>query len=493
MSLSFSKLMRAISAIPAPAVFNEAVIAGATSVFASRRLISTSTKFAKVRRASQSEGSETDVLWDTDGTTRVSLLAKLGTATQLGQVVVLYDQTANAFDAAIPDLTSASYLKAPVILAGRAHAGYSQLPTAPILYDGLSQATPKRLNLPAGHTVTNNAFTVFKVHRRFNSSALGSEFEMGIGSNRIGFRTNKTPYQGVVGGTATNFNPRKPPAARWSVVAFVVDGNNVTITDEQGAQTYTLAQTGAAVTGGVISNDLGGNAGSVEEQHAMITMARVMTPTEVADVRTQLAAVFGIEKIVPPKNWIQVGESRLEGTGAIPAGKTITYITDDGLAGMAQSYNMGIFGEQFIPNGGTASKFTGDVLTSYKPGSVVAVLSFYNDLTAGAATGLACYNSLVTYCNTARTAGFKVAVFTAISGLPMTAPQLVEFQDLNARIRANWATFCDGIIDAESDPALSTTSGYSATYWAGDKIHLTTAGNAIVASYAIPVIRQLLA
>ena len=90
------------------------------------------------------------------------------------------------------------------------------------------------------------------------------------------------------------------------------------------------------------------------------------------------------------------------------------------------------------------------------------------------------YNEVVAYCNKAKSYGLSVYVVT---GIPR---YMTGFDDINitsrinacnAKIRTNWATFCDGIIDIASTPTFSSTTSYTNTLiYEPDQTHLKNRG-----------------
>lgn len=105
--------------------------------------------------------------------------------------------------------------------------------------------------------------------------------------------------------------------------------------------------------------------------------------------------------------------------------------------------------------------------------------------------GQALYNNVVTYCNQARAAGFKVVCLT---GIPRDYP---AYDDANITqrilrcdsiMRINPSSFCDLLIDpaslSECNEKSDTTN---ATYYQGDRTHPTTALYDIIALYVYTI------
>lgn len=95
-----------------------------------------------------------------------------------------------------------------------------------------------------------------------------------------------------------------------------------------------------------------------------------------------------------------------------------------------------------------------------------------------------CYNTYVTLCGLARSAGFYVVAMTVLprnnAGTPVTFE--ADRQSLNTLIRSNYATFSDAIVDVGADATIGVAGAYNnATYYNADLVHLTDAGYGVVA------------
>lgn len=118
-----------------------------------------------------------------------------------------------------------------------------------------------------------------------------------------------------------------------------------------------------------------------------------------------------------------------------------------------------------------------------------------NDMGVGTAlSGATTYASLVSYCQARRLVGWKVVVLTC---LPRTWPgDPVDFETqrtaFNTLIRANYATFADGLADVAADSRIGDSGDQNdSTYFSGDTTHLTNTGYAIISSIVLPVVGSL--
>lgn len=112
-----------------------------------------------------------------------------------------------------------------------------------------------------------------------------------------------------------------------------------------------------------------------------------------------------------------------------------------------------------------------------------------NDLlTAGARTGSAVHEELVTYCQARQAAGWLVSVLTlpVQGGLANTT----EINNYNELIQENWTSYADELIDLARDPRFQDST--DTIYFNGDEVHLTTLGYNIMGyhmdqPYASPI------
>jgi hypothetical protein len=108
---------------------------------------------------------------------------------------------------------------------------------------------------------------------------------------------------------------------------------------------------------------------------------------------------------------------------------------------------------------------------------------FRRDLTAAQV-----YEALRSFCLARRAAGFRVLVLTV---LPSNRPETFEAVRLvyNVMLRDGWSQFADGLVDIAADPRIGDTDDeLDGQFYLGDQLHLTNAGNAVMASIAAPVL-----
>jgi hypothetical protein len=98
------------------------------------------------------------------------------------------------------------------------------------------------------------------------------------------------------------------------------------------------------------------------------------------------------------------------------------------------------------------------------------------------------FEALRSYCLARRAAGFRVLVLTV---LPSNRPETFEAIRLayDAMLRDGWSQFADGLVDIAADTRIGETGDeLDAQFYLGDQLHLTNAGNAVMASVAAPVL-----
>lgn len=116
-----------------------------------------------------------------------------------------------------------------------------------------------------------------------------------------------------------------------------------------------------------------------------------------------------------------------------------------------------------------------------------------NDIANTASNATTTYNNIVTYCQARQAAGFKVLVGTLLprSGQTTTGTFETDRQSINTLIRANLGTFADGICDWGNDANMGQSGQDGTAYYAGDGIHPSPLGWAVMATYAAAAIDAL--
>jgi hypothetical protein len=122
--------------------------------------------------------------------------------------------------------------------------------------------------------------------------------------------------------------------------------------------------------------------------------------------------------------------------------------------------------------------------------NVCVVLAGGGDFRLGASAA-SVYSALRTYCQERRDAGFRVVV---LSVLPSSRPVTFEATRLayNTMLRDGWSQFADGLGDLAGDLRIGDTGDQlDRQFFLSDELHLTNAGNAVMAAVTAPVLNAL--
>lgn len=166
------------------------------------------------------------------------------------------------------------------------------------------------------------------------------------------------------------------------------------------------------------------------------------------------------------------------------------------LLGGSSSYdstNLGVSSRTIATMLANASANVDSLYSSDRTDNYVAIWGGTNDLYFGA-SDTTTYNNIVSYAQGRRTAGFKVIVYTILPRSAGSPPAEFETyrQSINTSLRANWASYADGLADVASDSRLGDSGDeLNATYYC-DQVHLTNTGYGIVANYAAAAINQII-
>jgi lysophospholipase L1-like esterase len=157
----------------------------------------------------------------------------------------------------------------------------------------------------------------------------------------------------------------------------------------------------------------------------------------------------------------------------------------------ATVYNFGVSGQGSAAMLADAVTQVDAVYDATKVNIVCAWIGTNDILTGGAPTTT--YNNIKAYHDGRRAAGFKTLVFTIMprTGGADDAGHNTRRIAVNDLIRANWATFADGLVDVANDPVLGNVANTTNATYFSDQTHLTNAGYAIVARLARVELRKL--
>lgn len=124
----------------------------------------------------------------------------------------------------------------------------------------------------------------------------------------------------------------------------------------------------------------------------------------------------------------------------------------------------------------------------YRRPVVVMMGGINNMYTDGSPSGTTwVYGQIRTYCLARRATGFKVVCATLTPATKDSGQYVVyagyetERQSLNRQLRAGWQSFADALVDIGGDPRTGTPAATYTAYYNADRLHLSTAGKAVMA------------
>lgn len=127
----------------------------------------------------------------------------------------------------------------------------------------------------------------------------------------------------------------------------------------------------------------------------------------------------------------------------------------------------------------------------YEEDAIVIIWELTNDL-IGNDNETTTLNHLITYCQARLTVGFRVIVGTC---LPRSVPVDANFEaqrlSLNTTIRAQYGNWSHALMDVGGDTTIGATGASTNMTYYADGVHLTSAGEAIVADYALAALNAL--
>lgn len=96
-------------------------------------------------------------------------------------------------------------------------------------------------------------------------------------------------------------------------------------------------------------------------------------------------------------------------------------------------------------------------------------------------SGEVTYNYIKDFWELCKNNGFKVIANTLISRGTWDSSQDIERRGCNDLIRLNWSTYCDALVDLDSDSRLGgQDANLNTTYFYGDHTHLNQNGQNVV-------------
>jgi hypothetical protein len=119
-----------------------------------------------------------------------------------------------------------------------------------------------------------------------------------------------------------------------------------------------------------------------------------------------------------------------------------------------------------------------------RPNDIVILWEIQNDVSAGGLTGQQAYDNLVTFAGLVHGVGAKIVVGSATArNHTSDTDQFTRNSACNTLLRAD-SSFCDLFVDIGAQANFTTQAeAANTTYYQTDKLHHTTAGSDLIASY----------
>ena len=295
------------------------------------------------------------------------------------------------------------------------------------------------------------------------------------------------------------------PAVGPNLFTYILDNSNDTICIgancsvsyySRGGNNPT-SRSGPFLLGG--NNQTGQMSGTI---YRVLFYNRALTASEVAQNDASIDSWIkyrGVTrgKYAPPastNNLVCVGDSITQGYGATPACSNGSL---SGLSDTFQIYNMGMTTEYLSNMLTAAQKFATGINPSGKS-NITWIFAGTNDLCGptNTLTPAQTLQKLVAFSRYMRSQGAKVMVLPMISriGSAQGTTCDVLHDQYNTLIAQNWPSFADSFVYGMLQDANLTGDGAYAntTYFQGDGIHPTTAGQSLIAGYVQAEINNLL-
>jgi lysophospholipase L1-like esterase len=451
------------------AVYPLDAVGGALPVFAySDRKLRSGYSGPAYRVLRVADSAEQDIGFVGQNIDSAALDAFLGSS--IGRILNYYDQSGSG------NTTSQTTASLRPYVAKLVDRGWTVLDVA------------SKMALPASVSLNTQAFNDFHVIEKLTITQSGV-VELGVSPNRFAAFGQPTRYQTIFGFSAVNRLQTFKP---------------VVLESEGSPSRQMFAQDSEQVTAGALSSaamvggwDGGSSTAGYEQtayRDAAIGYGRVLSDPEKTLMRNALQSLFGINTVAT-RRLVYVGDSI---SAAVTAPSTALFYNGYAkqntrrLPRNVGTYSYSVGAQQlqsFIP---TFATTTGAILDAFTDTRVVFLHMGTNDLTLGARTAAQIYGDIQTYAGLVRAKGAKIVVSTLLPNGFWDATQLATRNDLNALIRANWATFADGFADFGADATMGVPAAALDTTLYLDRLHPTQLGHSYLSLASSAAIAPLL-
>ena len=320
-------------------------------------------------------------------------------------------------------------------------------------------------------------------------SASFDEYYSGYVSNES-YSANKTIYDITTEG----------PTLNSSVIYVSSRGTNSYSTYCNGIKGYLPVAGTPPASGPFTIGSLGGSFYFTGVYHQLIVYNRSLSDSDYAVLHSFFAlseaaknrgVTFSAYNKHPAGFIVFDGDSLTNGTNASSVSTSYpSHLVNSLMGGAFDFVNYGIGGQTTT---GIVGRASGKIDSKY---SLLHSKHLYvlwvgiNDLALGASP-TTIFNNIRTICLARKAAGYKVIVLTVTTkGSPPAGFETAR-ATLNANIRANCASFADGLVDVAANTVFGDPA--DTTCFADDQTHFTDTGYAIVADMLYPVALPLMA
>jgi hypothetical protein len=451
--------------------------AGAVAIYSVFQVTGYAGSCIRVRRAS--DNTEQDIGFSA-GVLSMAALATFRGASTL-YLVKIYDQSGAGNHATQTDTTAQ-----PVVITANAVGSLQPLTfdSTPTRYAG--SPTYKWMDLPASLTLNRANFSVFRcVAQPFAISRSGHyEFDA---SSRLVYTYSESSL-GVRSGDGTtvrnaNRVAQLPRTQPW-VLGETFSASQMAF--YSGADVMTSGgRSATAITGGRIgATQIGGDYVGQFDLFAFVVFPTCLSSQDSAGVVSWLESSCAVTK-TQTRQVVLFGNSRIEGYDATQLNNFARQLAAD-LSHPVRLMNMGIGGRTMATmSSSDITQFINPLVDASLSKNILLVGDPTNDFTDGT-TAATCEGYVQSICTSGRSAGFaKIAVVTACKNGSHTSGQAAEQAAYNTWLRANYASFADGLVDFDADARFSTPN--DGIYFSDSK-HQTSLGQGVEATLAAAVI-----
>ena len=192
----------------------------------------------------------------------------------------------------------------------------------------------------------------------------------------------------------------------------------------------------------------------------------------------------------PVRNLVFEGDSLTSSGSSAFSGPAFVSYTINSLSGATKAWDVAAHGQNIVQAAADAATQVDPLYDTSISKNVLCVWLGTNAMYGHSGSAATAFADLKAYCLARRAVGFKVVVVTC---LPRSTDVNFETdrQAFNASIRAD-TSFYDALADAGGDATVGAPGAQNnTTYYTGDKIHMTSAGYAVVAGLAVTAINSL--